>query len=135
MAKSTRSKVKRSFRAKKREEGVYAATEAARLNRLNAKLTTTMKADRDGDVPLEGDAVEEGIQGDEVPIVKPTEGMDVDGGAQSQKTKISTHGPRNSRNEEWRISKNMAPRGKSRGMNRQGSVAARRKAGRASRRR
>src|ERR1700722_6745520 len=40
MAKSTRSKVKRSFRSKKREEGVYAATEAARLHRLNAKLTS-----------------------------------------------------------------------------------------------
>jgi hypothetical protein len=38
MAKSTRSKVKRAFRAKKRTEGVYAATEAARLQRLNAKL-------------------------------------------------------------------------------------------------
>ncbi|KAI0313827.1 hypothetical protein OF83DRAFT_1139680 [Amylostereum chailletii] len=38
MAKSMRSKVKRSFRAKKREEGVYAASEAARLQRLNAKL-------------------------------------------------------------------------------------------------
>ena len=40
MAKSTRSKVKRHFRAKKREEGVYAATEAARLQRLNLKLRT-----------------------------------------------------------------------------------------------
>jgi len=39
MAKSTRSKIKRSFRAKKREEGVYAATEAGRLHRLNSKLT------------------------------------------------------------------------------------------------
>jgi len=38
MAKSTRSKVKRAFRAKKRTEGVYAAMEAARLQRLNAKL-------------------------------------------------------------------------------------------------
>jgi hypothetical protein len=38
MAKSTRSKVKRAFRAKKRKEGVFAATEAARLQRLNAKL-------------------------------------------------------------------------------------------------
>ena len=38
MAKSTRSKVKRHFRAKKREEGVYAAVEAARLERLSAKL-------------------------------------------------------------------------------------------------
>lgn len=38
MAKSTRSKVKRHFRAKKRTEGVYAAAEAARLNRLHKKL-------------------------------------------------------------------------------------------------
>lgn len=38
MAKSLRSKVKRSFRAKKRTEGVYAATEAARLHRLNTKI-------------------------------------------------------------------------------------------------
>ena len=59
MAKSTRSKVKRAFRAKKRTEGVYAATEAARLQRLNTKLraltTTTTTAevddDEDGDNP------------------------------------------------------------------------------------
>ena len=38
MAKSLRSKVKRSFRAKKREEGIYAATHAARLERLHAKI-------------------------------------------------------------------------------------------------
>ncbi|KAG6378479.1 hypothetical protein JVT61DRAFT_12739 [Boletus reticuloceps] len=38
MAKSLRSKSKRSFRAKKRESGKYAAAEAARLNRLNTKL-------------------------------------------------------------------------------------------------
>ena len=38
MAKSTRSKVKRAHRAKKREDSVYAAVEAARLQRLNAKL-------------------------------------------------------------------------------------------------
>lgn len=38
MAKSTRSKVKRAFRAKKRTDGVFAAAEAARLHRLNAKL-------------------------------------------------------------------------------------------------
>lgn len=38
MAKSLRSKVKRTFRAKKRTEGVYAITDAARLQRLNAKL-------------------------------------------------------------------------------------------------
>ena len=56
MAKSTRSKVKRSFRAKKREEGVYAANEAARLQRLSSKLA----AIRDEEPPLtEEDKVEE----------------------------------------------------------------------------
>jgi hypothetical protein len=38
MAKSTRSKVKRTFRAKKRTQGVFAVADAARLQRLNAKL-------------------------------------------------------------------------------------------------
>jgi hypothetical protein len=38
MAKSLRSKVKRAFRAKKREDGVYAATHAARLQRLHARI-------------------------------------------------------------------------------------------------
>ena len=58
MAKSMRSKVKRSFRSKKRETGVYAATEAARLHRLNQKLVATSIRDKDGDVPVE-DAEEE----------------------------------------------------------------------------
>jgi hypothetical protein len=47
MAKSTRSKVKRAFRAKKRTEGVYAATEAARLQRLNTKLRALTTAEVD----------------------------------------------------------------------------------------
>ncbi|CAG7849476.1 SubName: Full=Uncharacterized protein {ECO:0000313/EMBL:CCA67284.1} [Serendipita indica DSM 11827] len=38
MAKSTRSKTKRSFRRNKREDSVYAATHAARLERLSKKL-------------------------------------------------------------------------------------------------
>jgi hypothetical protein len=38
MGKSIRSKTKRAFRAKKRTEGVFAAAEAARLQRLNTKL-------------------------------------------------------------------------------------------------
>lgn len=49
MAKSTRSKVKRAFRAKKRTEGVYAATEAARLQRLNTKLRALTTAGVDDD--------------------------------------------------------------------------------------
>ena len=45
MAKSMRSKVKRAFRSKKRKSGVYAATEAARLDRLNEKLLQITKTD------------------------------------------------------------------------------------------
>ena len=44
MAKSLRSKVKRAFRAKKREDGVYAATHAARLERLHAKIDAIVAA-------------------------------------------------------------------------------------------
>lgn len=58
MAKSLRSKVKRSFRTKKRETGIYAATEAARLDRLHSKLAATAIKDKDGDVPV--DDVERG---------------------------------------------------------------------------
>jgi hypothetical protein len=49
--------------------------------------------------------------------------------------RISTHGPRNSRREEWRASKGLDPLPKRRGMNRQGGIAARWKPGRSSRRR
>ncbi|KAG2370024.1 hypothetical protein BDR07DRAFT_1468190 [Suillus spraguei] len=106
MAKSTRSKVKRSFRAKKREEGVYAATEAARLQRLNSKLTAKVDdGDEESAKPVEGDAAQV-LGGDE-----------------------------NSRREEWRRSKGMTPVPKLTRMNRQGLPAARRKSGRPSRRR
>lgn len=53
MAKSTRSKVKRAFRSKKRESGVYAATEAARLQRLSMKLHQAMRKDQDGDAEVD----------------------------------------------------------------------------------
>lgn len=56
MGKSTRSKVKRSWRAKKREEGVYAATEAARLHRLHQKLKVITKTDAEGDLEVEDEA-------------------------------------------------------------------------------
>lgn len=45
MAKSIRSKEKRASRSKKRKSGVYAATDAARLQRLNAKLLQIVKTD------------------------------------------------------------------------------------------
>lgn len=44
MAKSLRSKVKRSFRTKKRTDGIYAATEAARLFRLNSKIRSNISS-------------------------------------------------------------------------------------------
>ena len=61
MAKSTRSKVKRAFRAKKRTEGVYASTEAARLHRLNAKLRalTTSRVNDNDDGQETGNPTEE----------------------------------------------------------------------------
>ena len=53
MAKSLRSKSKRVFRSKKREEGVYAAAAAARVNRLNVKLLKVTKMGKEGDTNVE----------------------------------------------------------------------------------
>ncbi|KAN0139995.1 hypothetical protein V8E53_001891 [Lactarius tabidus] len=154
MAKSTRSKVKRAFRAKKRTEGVYAATEAARLQRLNTKLRalTTAEVDDhdhdDGQEPRnpkeEGEDQDEEARvlaaagdGDDAEMKSSTGTEGVEGKAVPQKFKgkVSTHGPRGSRREQWRVSKGMAPRAKSRGVNRQGLTAARYKSGRPQRRR
>jgi hypothetical protein len=44
MAKSIRSKTKRAFRAKKREDGVYAVAHASRLQRLHAKIDAIVGA-------------------------------------------------------------------------------------------
>lgn len=68
MAKSLRSKTKRTFRRVKRESGVFAAADAARLHRLSAKLKAKIGTDKDGDVLLpqlvddaaEGKETEEG---------------------------------------------------------------------------
>jgi hypothetical protein len=71
MAKSMRSKTKRSFRRTKRESGVFAAADAARLERLNRRLAAKVSADKDGDAPMgeeqeaEGAVAEEGGQGGE----------------------------------------------------------------------
>lgn len=68
-----------------------------------------------------------------------TDDMVLEGPNQKQSTKeatrISTHGPRGSRREDWRRSRGLDPIPKRNGMNRQGGLAARRKAGRPSRRR
>ena len=58
-----------------------------------------------------------------------------DASASNTTKKISTHGPRGSRREEWRKSKGLSARPKSRGMNRQGGIAAKSKPGRPHRRR
>jgi len=146
MAKSTRSKVKRAFRSKKRTQGVFAVADAARLQRLNTKLhaltTTTAVAEED-----KGEEEEEKKEqhvdmpvkdAEDVEMMSPptAEGMDGERKTAEKSTeKISTHGPRGSRRERWRVSKGMTPRPKSRGMNGQGTIAARRKPGRAHRRR
>ncbi|KAG6890937.1 hypothetical protein C0995_000894 [Termitomyces sp. Mi166 len=134
MAKSVRSKTKRTFRNKKREDSVYAATEAARLHRLNAKLTAIVSKDSEGDVPVQDqEEGEDYIPDEENDILKESaDAMSVD----TESTKpISTHGPRGSRREEWRLSKGLNPKPRRNGMNRQGTLAGRRKAGRAKRRR
>ncbi|EIW62080.1 uncharacterized protein TRAVEDRAFT_117305 [Trametes versicolor FP-101664 SS1] len=128
MAKSTRSKVKRSFRAKKRTDGVYAAVEAARLNRLHNKLKAIATTDLEV-ADEEDDEMEEGARME-------TEGDAAATAAGCTTARISTHGPRNSRRESWRESKGLVGRPKvSSTMNRQGVPAARRKAGRSHRRR
>ncbi|THV03313.1 hypothetical protein K435DRAFT_774996 [Dendrothele bispora CBS 962.96] len=139
MAKSLRSKVKRDFRSKKREAGVYAATEAARLARLNAKLLSTVSKDKkefaekeeedESAMPVEETSPEDST--------KPDDSMQLDQSPANnpKSTRISTHGPRGSRREEWRLSKGLSARPASKGMNRQGGIAARRKAGRSKRRR
>lgn len=63
MAKSLRSKVKRAFRSKKRKSGIYAATEAARLDRLNARLFQITKTDTTHTEGAEGKGEGEGDSG------------------------------------------------------------------------
>ncbi|KAH6915142.1 hypothetical protein BKA70DRAFT_1258131 [Coprinopsis sp. MPI-PUGE-AT-0042] len=139
MAKSLRSKVKRSFRAKKREEGVYAAASAARLARLNSKLSAIAQkeADHTEEEQENIDQAQEVPAEDATASLSQTDGMTVDSESTSQPSteRVSTHGPRNSRRERWRVSKGMTPRPAINGMNRQGGIAGRRKAGRSHRRR
>ncbi|KAF9534411.1 hypothetical protein CPB83DRAFT_334293 [Crepidotus variabilis] len=125
MAKSLRSKTKRAFRSKKREEGVYAAAAAGRLHRLNSKLLQVTQKDKDGDVVVE-EAKEDN-----------TPALELDDSNQNQieptnidankSNRISTHGTRGSRREEWRKSKGMPVHSSRHGMNRQGGLAAKRK--------
>lgn len=68
MAKSTRSKTKRSFRRVKREDTVYAVTHAQRLERLSKKLATIAQVDKksaetDEDTTNEEDGLDMNEQG------------------------------------------------------------------------
>ncbi|KAF7301439.1 hypothetical protein MIND_00709200 [Mycena indigotica] len=194
MAKSLRSKVKRSFRANKRQDSVYAATAAARLDRLHAKLSAVVNADveRDTEDNMEQDGEEDEAPGwswfttlglldpqditpdrlwsiaDTTPdsfrtprwLTPSSHGKPADADDQTlvngsfslffvirvliesnsdtmqiDSKRVSTHGPRGSRREEWRLSKGLPARPTSKGMNRQGGIAAKRKAGRSKRRR
>lgn len=76
MAKSTRSKVKRTYRAKKREDGVYAAIEAARLARLSAKLKAVASLPTEEDVEEGGEEGRADVEGDEVMEDADAEGVD-----------------------------------------------------------
>ncbi|KAI6105764.1 hypothetical protein F5141DRAFT_1064839 [Pisolithus sp. B1] len=142
MAKSLRSKVKRAFRAKKRTEGVYAATEAARLDRLNTILAGISKQRKEGSV-IGDDPKTPEVDGQGDPArraILHEDSMDLEGSEEARarpetSNRVSTHGSRGSRREDWRKSKGMDPVPKRKGMNRQGGLAARRRAGRPSRRR
>jgi len=129
-----RSKVKRTFRSKKRESGVYAATEAARLARLNSKLLQVTKEPANHREDVEGDGLPEKITAPESSMNAEEDAMAIDS-TSPKSALLSTHGPRNSRREEWRKAKGMIPKSAVRSMNKQGVPSARRKAGHAKRRR
>ncbi|BGP48324.1 hypothetical protein JCM10450v2_004196 [Rhodotorula kratochvilovae] len=119
MAKGLRSKVQRSWRAKKREDPAsdYKIAQDLRIQRLNAALKASALKPRaltdkeewereqagyetvDEDEDKKEDAAEEQKEG----------GMDVEAEASTSepapKPKISTSGPRMSRREEYRASK------------------------------
>ncbi|CED84139.1 Uncharacterised protein family UPF0642 [Phaffia rhodozyma] len=135
MAKSLRSKAKRSSRRLKREEGTYAVHDAARLQRLNARLLDS-NSNKDKIGKETEDKDEEDVVGDD---------EDKDGEEDDAKmsptpsttgeAKVSTSGARGSRRENWRESKGMKPRATSHGMNGKGKFVGKRKAGRPARRR
>jgi hypothetical protein len=146
MAKSIRAKTKMAARKKKREVGNYAAADAARVERLSARLLGRSKAQGGGAaaVKAEGEEGEEIVQEgeDDEEDVPMAEGEKVTSfcvqqliKARSEAKKVSTSGSREPRREAWRSSKGMDPRGKSKGMNKQGRMGARSGAGRPKRRR
>ncbi|KAF8528860.1 hypothetical protein BU17DRAFT_80014 [Hysterangium stoloniferum] len=143
MAKSLRSKTKRVYRRVKRESGVFAVADAARLQRLSAKLRAKINTDKDGDLSLlegaeemvEQGETEEGVVTTSTDVISVDKGMEAEQSAPKEE-KISTSGRRLSRREAWRIAKGKAPQNKNpERLNRSGGVVAKRKSGRPGRRR
>ncbi|KAF8524740.1 hypothetical protein JB92DRAFT_2879122 [Gautieria morchelliformis] len=140
MAKSIRSKTKRAFRRVKRESGVFAAADAARMHRLSARLKAKLGVDKDGDVTLT-QLVDEAAEGKETEEVTMAENRGeasagADEGDASTPQKVSTSGRRLSRRDAWRLSKGKPLNTKNADkLNRLGGVAAKRRAGRSKRRR
>ncbi|WOO82679.1 uncharacterized protein LOC62_04G006162 [Vanrija pseudolonga] len=120
MAKSLRSKTKLAARRRKAHESHYAVANAARTARISAKLLN-----KDG-------GEEQDAEGDD----KMAEGGEEEDAEMGEETKkISTSAPRESRREQWRESKGMAPRPKLKGQNKLGRPISRHKAGKTKRRR
>jgi hypothetical protein len=65
MAKSIRAKTKMAARKKKREVGNYAAADAARVQRLSAKLLSKSKA-QDEEKVKDGEEAEDGGEEEDV---------------------------------------------------------------------
>ncbi|CEL57457.1 hypothetical protein RSOLAG1IB_02197 [Rhizoctonia solani AG-1 IB] len=136
MAKSMRSKSKRAFRRTKREEGVYAAVHAARLERLSSKLAAKVSADKDGDQNMNQGEDAEGEQVEDIGEDTAMSGEADEGEGSTAPKKISTSGPRGSRREEWRKSKGLPARSKGGNrMNKHGVIASSKRSGRTKRRR
>jgi hypothetical protein len=160
MAKSLRAKSKVAARRKKRTDSHYAVADAERMARVHANLTGKGKAQEGGKAAAEDkedeaeeEAVEGGmaVDGEDAPGALPRSVLVARSSADdisprpdhslltrartAPAKKISTSGARDTRREQWRESKGLPIRPKSKGLNNQGGAAAKRKAGRPGRRR
>ncbi|KAH9824727.1 hypothetical protein DFH28DRAFT_1077276 [Melampsora americana] len=97
MAKSLRSKSKRSFRAKKRSsnDSVFKITETNRINRLSAKLKESASKPIESTTSTTNESNSMEIEKEEEPDQRQEE----------PKVKVPTSGPRMSGREVWKASK------------------------------
>lgn len=110
---------------------------AIRLHDLVADISSPIEAeDVSPDQPTTTTTTTESLPGMHIPFPPFNYSLGADTTTmQVDEKKVSTHGPRNSRREEWRLSKGLTAFPTSKGMNRQGGLAAKRKPGRSQRRR